>query len=288
MQEKVAKMNESCQTINNGDTVAIGGLTIHRKPMSIIHELVRSRKKELTLLTLGGSIDVDLLIAAGKLNRIEAAYVGLEILGFAPNFRKAVESKVIEFNEHTEYSIMAGLEANLIEAEFIPSKLLIGTDVLKNLNYKTFRSPITNDLLVAYPRICPDVAIIHVQRCDEYGNCQINGINAIDLLLAKSAKKVIVSAEKIIPTEEFMSMPSIVNLPSTFVDLVIESPFGAHPTSCFPYYTYDLWHLLHYIEISKKGKTENYITQNITKLDSFDSYLNLVKDDVKRITVREP
>ena len=288
MQNKVVKINEACQTIQNGETIAIGGLTIHRKPMSFIHELIRSRKKELHLLTLGGSIDVDLLIAAGSIDRIDAAYVGLEILGFAPNFRKAVEAKVIEFNEHTEYSIMAGLEANLIEAEFIPSKLLIGTDILKSLKYKTFRSPITDDLLVAYPRICPDVAIIHVQRCDEYGNCQINGINAIDLLLAKSSRRVIVTTEKILPTEDFMSVPSSTNLPSTFVDTVVESPLGAHPTSCFPHYTYDLWHLLHYMEVSKKGKTENYIKQHITDLVSFEDYLNLVKDDVKRVTVREP
>jgi len=288
MQHKVVKMSEACQTIQNGETIAIGGLTIHRKPMSFIHELIRSRKKGLHVLTLGGSIDVDLLIAAGTINRIDAAYVGLEILGFAPNFRKAVEDNIIEFNEHTEYSIMAGLEANLIEAEFIPSKLLIGTDILKNLKYKTFRSPITNDLLVAYPRICPDVAILHVQRCDEYGNCQIKGINAIDLLLAKSSRRVIVTTEKILPTEDFMIAPSSTDLPSTFVDTIVESPLGAHPTSCFPHYTYDLWHLLHYIETSKKGKTENYIKQHITDLESFESYLNLVKDDVKRVIVGEP
>ena len=150
------------------------------------------------------------------------------------------------------------------------------------------QSPITDDLLVAYPRICPDVAILHVQRCDEYGNCQINGINAIDILLAKSSRRVIVTTEKILPTEDFMSAPSSTDLPSTFVDTVVESPFGAHPTSCFPYYTYDLWHLLHYIEISKKGKTENYIKQHITDLESFESYLNLIKDDVKRVIVREP
>jgi glutaconate CoA-transferase subunit A len=256
--------------------------------MSFIHELIRSRKKELNLLTLGGSIDVDLLIAAGIINRVDSAYVGLEILGFAPNFRKAVEGNVIEFIEHTEYSIMAGLEANLIEAEFIPSKLLIGTDILKNLKYKTFRSPITDDLLVAYPRICPDVAILHVQRCDEYGNCQIKGINAIDILLAKSSKRVIVTTEKIIPTEDFMSAPSSTDLPSTFVDIVVESPFGAHPTSCFPHYTYDLWHLLHYMETSKKGETKNYIKQHITDLESFESYLELIKNDVKRVIVREP
>jgi glutaconate CoA-transferase subunit A len=288
MQCKVVKISDACQTIQNGDTVAIGGLTIHRKPMSFIHELIRSKKKELHLLTLGGSIDVDLLIAAGILKKIDAAYVGLEILGFAPNFRKAVEANLIEFNEHTEYSIIAGLEANLMEAEFIPSKLLIGTDILKNLNYKTFRSPITDDLLVAYPRICPDVAIIHVQRCDEHGNCQISGINAIDLLLAKSSKRVIVTTEKIFPTEDFMTIPSSINLPSTFVDFIIESPFGAHPTSCFPNYTYDLWHLIHYIDLSKKGRTEDYLTQHITNLDSFDGYLNLVNEDVKRVTVQEP
>jgi glutaconate CoA-transferase subunit A len=169
---------------------------------------------------------------------------------------------------------MSGLQANVLGAEFIPSKMLIGTDILKALGHRTFKSPLTGEQLVAYPRITPDVAVLHVQRCDEYGNAQIEGVTSIDLLLAKSSKRVILTAEKIISTEETMRIPAQTNLPSTFVDAVVESPYGAHPTSCYPYYTYDLWHMSSYIEASRNGKVDDYLQKYIQGVDSFKSYLD--------------
>ena len=288
MRPKLVSLKDASEMIRDGQYVAIGGLTIHRKPMSMIHELIRMRRKELRLLAFGGGPDVDLLIAAGAVESVEAAYVGFEILGLAPNFRKAVESGKTRFTEHTEYSIMAGLLATTFEAEFIPSKLLIGTDVLKGLGYKTFKSPLTGELLVAYPRIEPDVAILHAQRCDEYGNVQIEGVTAIDLLLAKASGRVIVTAEKIVSVEDMMEVPTRTNLPSTFVDAVVESPLGAHPTSCYPHYTYDLWHMVFYIESSRNGKMEDYLKKYVRGVNSFESYLALVGEKaVKRVRVRE-
>jgi len=287
MRPKLLSLKEASEMIGNGQYVAIGGLTIHRKPMSMIHELIRTRRKELRLLVFGGGPDVDLLAAVGAVGSVEAAYVGFEILGLAPNFRKAVESGKIRFTEHTEYSIMAGLLATAFEAEFIPSKLLIGTDVLKGLGYKTFKSPLTDELLVAYPRIKPDVAVLHAQKCDEYGNTQVEGVIAIDLLLAKASRKVIVTAEKIVPVED-MKVPAETNLPSNFVDAVVESPFGAHPTSCYPHYTYDLWHMISYIESSRNGKMEDYLQKYVRGVNSFESYLAQVGENaIKRVKVQE-
>jgi len=282
MRRKLVSVKEASEIVKDGMSVAIGGLTIHRKPMSLIHELIRAGRRGLNLLTLGGGPDIDLLIAAGAVDSVDAAYVGFEILGFAPNFRKAVESGKVKFVEHTEYSIMAGLQANLLEAEFIPSKILTGTDVLKALGYKTFKSPLTGELLVAYPRITPDVAVIHVQRCDEYGNAQVEGMTAIDLLLAKASKEVVLSTEKMITVEEAKKVPAKTNLPSTFVDAVVESRHGAHPTSCYPYYTYDLWHMMSYIESARSGKTEEYLQRNVRGVDSFDSYLGQIGEESRR------
>ena len=281
MKHRLVSLRDAADSIKDGDKIATGGLTIHRKPMSFVHELIRLERSSLELLTFGGGPDVDLLVAAGAVEGVEAAYVGFEILGFAPNFRRAVESGKIKFTEHTEYSIMSGLQANAVGAEFIPSKMLMGTDVLKALGYKTFRSPLTGEELVAYPKITPDVAVLHVQRCDEYGNAQIEGVTSIDLLLAKSSKRVILTAEKIVSTEEMMKVPARTNLPSTFVDAVVEAPYGAHPTSCYPYYTYDLWHMNSYIEASREGKVDEYLQKYVRGAGSFESYLAQVGEQSK-------
>ncbi|MBS7626061.1 CoA transferase subunit A, partial [Candidatus Bathyarchaeota archaeon] len=276
---KRVSLREACECISDGDVLAIGGLTIHRKPMSMLHELIRLGRRGLSLLVFGGGPDVDLLIASGMVGSLDAAYVGFEILGFAPNFRSAVERGEIKFTEHTEYSIMAGLQANLLNAEFIPSRLLLGTDVLKSLGYKTFKSPLTGEALVAYPRITPDVALLHVQRCDEYGNAKVDGVLAIDLLLAKSSRRVILTSEKIVSAGEVAGSPFEVNLPSTFVDMVVESPLGAHPTSCYPYYTYDLWHMISYLEYCRRGMVNDYLRKYVAGVESFESYLDLVGED---------
>ena len=139
MRGKVISLRDAVNFIRSDSLVASGGLTIHRKPMAFFHEIIRSNLKNLNILSFGGGPELDLAIAARRVNRIEAAYVGFEILGFAPNFRRAVEKMEIEFKECTEYSIIAGLRATVLGAEFIPSKMLIGSDLQKSSYVKLKR-----------------------------------------------------------------------------------------------------------------------------------------------------
>ncbi len=282
---KVISLKEAVKSLHSEDLVAIGGLTIHRKPMAFFHETIRSNLRNLNILTFGGGPEIDLLVAAKCVRKVAAAFVGFEILGFASNFRRAVEKKEIEFKEYTEYSIIAGLRATAICAEFIPSKVLIGSDLQRRLGYKTLNSPFTNEELIAYPPIKPDVAIIHTQRSDIFGNAQIEGVIAIDDLLVKSSKKVILTVEKITQPRDVMKESGKTRISSSFVDAIVEAPFGAHPTSCYPHYAYDLIHLQEILEKTESGNFENYIQEYISGVDSFQEYLNKVGDkSLSRIT----
>ncbi|MBS7622677.1 CoA transferase subunit A [Candidatus Bathyarchaeota archaeon] len=288
MRSRLVNLQEASEAIEDEGYVAFGGLTIHRKPMSLVRELIRFGRRRLRLLVFGGGPDVDMLVGSGVVESVEAAYVGFEILGLAPNFRRAVESGRLRFTEHSEYSMMAGLLATAFKAEFIPSRVLLGTDVIRGLGYETFKSPLTGEPLIAYPRLEPDVAVIHAQACDEYGNTRIEGVTAIDLLLAKASRKVIVTVERLLPVEEMVGDPARTNLPSTFVDYVVESPFGAHPTSCYPYYTYDLWHMISYIDSCRDGRLEDYLETYVRGVDSPESYLRQVGEaHLNRLRVKE-
>ncbi|MCW3974996.1 MAG: hypothetical protein NWE86_01995 [Candidatus Bathyarchaeota archaeon] len=287
MRSKVVPLKEGVNLIE-GNLIAIGGLTIHRKPIAFIHEIIRSKIKGLNVLTFGGGPEIDLLVAADCINRVEAAYVGFEILGFAPNFRKAVENKKIEFKECTEYSIMAGLLATTFGASFIPSKTLMGSDIKGKLGLRTIRSPFKDEELIAYPPIEPDVAIIHIQRSDMYGNAHLEGVTAIDDQLIKASKKVILTVEEIILPEKIMENPSKTRISSSLVDAVIKVPYGAHPTSCFPYYAYDLWHINEIIEYSRSGKIEEYLKKYVSSLDSFQDYLDKIgKNSLTRVKPKQ-
>ena len=259
-----------------GDLIAFGGLTIHRKPIAFIHEIIRSKIKGLNVLTFGGGPEIDLLVAADCIKRVEAAYVGFEILGFAPNFRNAVENKKIEFKECTEYSIMAGLLATTFGASFIPSKTLMESDIKGKLDLKTIKSPFKDEELIAYPPIEPDIAIIHTQRSDIYGDAHLEGVTAIDDQLIKASKKVILTVEEIISPEKIMKAPSKTRISSSMVDVVIKVPYGAHPTSCFPHYAYDLWHINEIIEYSSSGRIEEYLNKYVSRLASFQEYIDKI------------
>ena len=288
MTDKIISLNEAGQLVKKGDLIASGGLTIHRKPIAFIHELIRSNLKDLSILSFGGGPEIDLLIAADCVNKVEAAYVGFEILGFAPNFRKAIEEKRVKFNEHTEYSMMVGLQATMIGAEFLPCKIpshtILKSDVHRRLGLKTVKSPLTGEELIAYPPIRPDVAVIHLQKSDVHGNAQLEGVIAIDDLLIKASKKVILTVEEIIPPEEVMKDPSKTKISPSFVDAVVKVPYGAHPTSCYPYYAYDLYHLADIIEKTVSGDIKKYLEEYILRVGSFQEYLDKIgKKSLSRI-----
>lgn len=161
--DKVRSADDVIREIPDGATVAIGGSSLSRKPMALVRALVRSEVKDLRLIVDVGGPDVDLLIGAGKVKQVVYAYVGFELMGLAPHFRRARQEGTVAFEEWTEYTVMAGLDARVKGVPFLPTHAGLATDILTvNPSFKLFKDPIQGQELVAVPALQPDVALIHV------------------------------------------------------------------------------------------------------------------------------
>lgn len=265
---KVGKLSDISKIIKDGDKVAVGGAWLGNHPMAIIREIIRSKIKNLTAITVVGSIDIDLLIGAGCLSRLMFSFVSMEAFGLAPNFRRAIEKEGFPYDEITGLAVLIGLEAGGRNVPFLPYRGPFGSDLVKYRPefYKNIKCPFTGEDLIAAAAITPDVAIIHAQRADHAGSVQIEGTSAADIEMIRAAKKRIVSVEEIVTTEEIWRHPEKTKIPRFQVDMVIEAPLGAHPTSCVPHYVFDPWHMMRYMELASSAETfKQYIDEYVMK-----------------------
>jgi len=247
--------------VQDGDLVGIGGLSFWRKPISACKEMIKQNKKRLSLCTFVGGIDVDMLIGAGCVSEIRSCFVGMEIFGMAPNYRKAVESGLIKVSEESEASIALGLKASYLKVPFMPLKGMIGTDFPKVRNdIKQFEDPLgSGTQLMALPKIDLDVAILHVPYADVYGNGNITGAVWMDDDMAKTARKTIITCEKLVETEDIRYLQGKAQIPMQTSDAVIKIPFGAHPTSCYDRYTFDALHIQEYLKMNFEEYKNKFI-----------------------------
>jgi glutaconate CoA-transferase subunit A len=251
MDSKLMSLKEAISTyVQDGDLVGFGGLSFWRKPIAACREIIRQNKKDLRLCTFVGGLEIDMLIGAGCVSEVKSCFVGMEIFGMAPNYRKAVESGTIKISEESEASIALGLKCSYLKVPFMPLKGIIGTDFpLVRDDIKQFDDPLgSGTQLMALPKIDLDVAILHVPYADEYGNGNIPGAVWLDDDMAKTAKKTIITCEKLIELEDIMQLPGKAQLPMQTSSSVSKVPFGAHPTSCYPLYTFDPIHIQKYIK----------------------------------------
>jgi glutaconate CoA-transferase subunit A len=245
--DKRMQLEDVVRAIPDGATVAIGGSSMSRKPMALVRAIARSDVKDLTLVVDVGGPEVDLLIGCGKVRRVIYAYVGFENMGLAPHFRRARESGAVAFEEWTEYTVMAGLDAKVKGVPFLPTHAGLGTDVLKvNRSFARIRDPFRGEELVAVPALEPDIALIHVNVADPAGNGVILGDGHVDVLCAKAARRTFLSAEWIASPGEMSRFGRDVQIFRFLVAGVVEAPWGAHPTGCAPYYRADLRHVQAY------------------------------------------
>jgi len=260
---KLLSLEEAISTyIQDGDLVGIGGLSFWRKPISACREIIRQNKKDLSLCTFVGGIEVDMLIAGGCISEVRSCFVGMEIFGMAPNFRKAVESGSIKISEESEATIALGLRASYLKVPFMPLKGLIGTDMPKvRHDIKQIEDPLgSGTQVMAVPKIDLDVAIIHVPYADEFGNGNIAGAVWMDADMGKTAKKTIITCEKLVETEDIRHLPGKAQLPIQTTNAVVKMPFGAHPTSCYPIYTFDPLHIQCYLKTDFEDYKKKFIT----------------------------
>jgi glutaconate CoA-transferase subunit A len=284
MKSKLMSLEEAVSTyIDDGDLVGIGGLSFWRKSVCTCREILRQKKNDLSICTFVGGIDVDMLVAGGAATEVRSCFVGMEIFGMAPNYKSAVESGKIRISEESEASIALGLKASYLKVPFMPLKGMIGTDFPKvRDDIKQFDDPLgSSTKLMALPKIDLDVAILHVPYADEYGNGNIEGAVWLDDDIAKTAKKTILTCEKIVETEDIRNKPGKAQLPMQTTDAVVKIPFGSHPTSCYPFFTYDVLHIQRYIKSNFQEYREKYITskthtQYLEEVGGIQTILNIL------------
>lgn len=238
--------------LKDGMTIGIGGWATRRKPMALIRAIARSSLKDLTIVSYGGP-DVGLLAATGKIRKLVFAFVSLDHYPLEPHFRAARQSGAFEVLEVDEGLLHWGLRAAAMRLPFLPTRVGLGTDLLKQPELsKTVTSPFDDgETLVAMPALKLDVALLHVHRSDMRGDVlTLSPDPFFDELYARAADRTFVTAEKMVPTGELnIIQNSRYNLVErALITGVAEAPFGAHPTSAAPDYHLDLGHLKTYAD----------------------------------------
>jgi acyl CoA:acetate/3-ketoacid CoA transferase alpha subunit len=241
--DKVTTLEDAVgRLVQDGDVVALQNMATQAAPMAAVRELIRQEKKNLGLVCLVGGIPVDWLAAAGVIDRFIGAAVSMEQFGLCQHYRKAVESGRVRVEELSETALNARLGAGIRNLPFLPTRGLIGTDLIDiNDNLVMIEDPFGGTPVVACRALVPDVALVHAHRADRHGNVQYEPtILWPDIgAMPKAAKRVIVTCEEIVDTDVLRRNPDRTVLPGFVVDAVVEVPYGAHPTSFFPAYGYD-------------------------------------------------
>jgi 3-oxoacid CoA-transferase subunit A/glutaconate CoA-transferase subunit A len=265
--------------VRDGDYVAIGGFGHVRVPMSLVYEVVRQRKRDLTVAGKTAVHDLDILIGGGCVSRVEVAYsFGHELRGLSPCGRRAVESGRCKGVAETSN---AGYQWRFLAAAmgvpFVVSRNLLGTDTFKKSSAKKVRDPWSGKPVCLLPACYPDVAMFHVPRCDAHGNAQIDGIIVEDFELARAARRVIVTTEQVVSDDLIRREPHRTVIPFYVVDAVCEVPWGAHPAQ-MPYeYYFDEEHIRLWLQMSASEEgTEDYFSRYVLGVQDYEEYLERV------------
>ncbi|MFF5290044.1 CoA transferase subunit A [Paractinoplanes globisporus] len=239
----VMTVDEVVGELRDGMTVGVGGWGSRRKPMALVRAVCRARLRDLTVVSYGGP-DVGLLIAAGCLRRLVTGFVSLDSIALEPHFCRARQEGRIELTEYDEGMLYWGLLAAANRLPFLPIRAGLGSDVMRvNPQIKTIRSPYADKSdLVAMPALTLDAALVHLNRADAHGNGRYLGPDPyFDDLFCLAARRRYLSCERLVGTAELMDSgpPQGLLLNRMMVDGVVETPNGAHFTSCAPDYDRD-------------------------------------------------
>ena len=227
-------------------TIGIGGWGPRRKPMALVREILRSPLTDLTIVAYGGA-DVGMLCAAGKVRKLVFAFVSLDAIPLEPYFRQARQAAAIDVMEIDEGMLLLGLRAAAMGAPFIPTRIGLGTDVLRhNPDLAVIGSPYDGRDWVAMPALPLDAALLHVDRASARGVCQVKGPDLyMDDLFARAARSTYVSCDELVEDAFFSEGDEAryVFWERSVTTGVVHLPGGAHPGSCAPAYGVDMAHL---------------------------------------------
>ena len=274
--------------IHDGDYIATGGFGSVRFSTAVLHEIVRTRKHNLGFSGHSTTHDFQILAAGRVIDRCDIAYVvGLEIRGLSPNGRRFMESGVVRTTEWSNAGLGWRYKAAAMGVPFLPARVMLGSDTLRYSAGRLIEDPFTGQKLLAVPALYPDVGIIHVHQADIYGNAQIDGTSIVDLDLAKASKRLIVTTERMVETEEFRRDPRKTSIPYWQVDAVCHVPFGSYPGNMpFEYFS-DERHLAEWVEVEQdEARFAAFLDKFIYGVDNFETYLALAAGEQRLAELR--
>ena len=288
LHEKVVTLEEAANLVKDGETVGIGGSTLSRTPMAMVWALVRAGRKRLTCARGITSSEGDWLLGSGACNHMITSWFSQGIVwGISKVMRHHVEGGTARFDEWSHMSMGLRFRAGAMGVPFLPMRSMMGSDVVRlRPEAREMECPYTGDRLLLVPALNPDVALIHVQRCDAYGNAQMDGLQFLDVDLAMAANRVILTTERIVSNDQIRRAPDHTKIPFFAVEAVVEVPYGCAPHECSNVYEPFFRHMDYYTSLVNKDPVKGmaeYLERFVYGPKSWTDYLALLGlDDLLR------
>ena len=277
--------------VPDGSSVAMGLQLEQMIPFAAGHEIIRQKKRDLTLIGPISDILFDQLIGAGCVEQVIAAWVGNVMMGSAYNFRRAVEQDGMKVFNMSNFAVALALQAGAMGVPFLPTKTALGTDTAKGNHffYQIFSPFEPKESLWAVRAINPDVTIVHVQRADSEGNAHCWANFGVMIEGVRAAKRVIVVAEEIVAPQVIASDPNRTVIPGFLVNAVVQCPYGAHPSPVQGYYNRDNDFFREYHEQTRtKPESDAWLHRWVDGVPDRESYLEqLGSERVEALEVKQ-
>ena len=263
--------------VHDGDVVVIEGFT-HLICFAAGHEIIRQRRRALTLARLTPDLIYDQMIAAGCATKLVFSWAGNPGVGSLHAFRRAVEGKrgpPLEIEEYSHFGMVARFSAGAARLPFWALRNYMGTDLPRaNPRIRSVTCPYTGEALATVPALNPDVTIVHAQRADAEGNAQIWGLVGVQKEAAFASERVVVVVEELVDEHVIRSDPNRTVIPGMIVDAVVVEPWGAHPSYAQGYYDRDNAFYVAWEEISRDAtKLERYLDDFVYGVADRQAYL---------------
>ena len=291
MHSKVVSMKEAIAAhVRDGDTVVIEGFT-HLICFAAGHEIIRQRRRDLTIARLTPDLIYDQMIAAGCARKLVFSWAGNPGAGSLHAFRRAVEKGTpkLEIEEYSHFGMVARMSAGAAGLPFWTMRNYMGTDLpVANPRIRTVTCPYTGEVLATVPALNPDVTVIHAQRADQYGNAQVWGLLGVQKEAAFASKRVIVVVEELVDESVIRADPNRTLIPGMIVDAVVVEPWGCHPSYAQGYYDRDNDFYVAWEDISRDpAKLQEYLEQWVYGVKDRAEYLARQPDLKARLTAKD-
>jgi glutaconate CoA-transferase, subunit A len=257
---KVVTLPEAARLVKDGDHVALSGFAVSRNAVAFSHELIRQKRRNLTISQAIVGLDADVLVGAGCVGHLSYGGGALDRFGLVDQINRAYEQKRISTESCSSLAVCFRYLAGALGVPFMPTKSLLGSEILERLRASgsvcEMADPFGGETVLALKALQPDFMVLQAQMADEEGNARVLGPLWDSKEAARAARQTIVIAEELVPTEVIRQQPELTTIPGFRVCAVVPLTYGAHPTALYRCYDYDSDHLREYVKAS--GSPDSY------------------------------